>query len=720
MQIKPAFLLLLILSLAPFTLYCDENEEALGNFLDQGIDLDLRNPQYADGTLSTSEGGVICGKGFRIQAIHFSYTRKTVDDELVQKISANGDVLMQFGQYLFVCDSVEYDLVTGTGTIHNGRSVIDPWYLGGRTIQLFADQKFIITEGFITTSENREMDWKIETRCAKIEKRKFLTASDLVFRIFKLPLLVVPELKMDLESIFDNPLQYSYRWGGHQGPRFRVLYEFFSWNNFRSVARLEYRVRRGFGGGIETHYKSSDCRRNAHTINYIARDTSIADPKLRTRYRFLGHFHDRLNCDKTHIHLCYDKISDKDMPEDYADDSFIIEEPSNTELAIRHQDCQWTAKFLTRIQVNNFQTVKQDLPSLDFRFRPWNIHQTKIIGDTHFNIAYLDYDYANDVMNVSDYNSARLELGQSLYRSWNLKGLNITPKIAFLSVFYGNSPTSESQELVLGTFSVQANSHFYKYFGAYKHVLEPYMNYQYLTFPTSSPVQHYIFDLNDGLYRLNAMRIGINNNLYYKQSSECCTQRILQWDIYSYAFFNTPTLPTTFQKLYGSITYQSFSNLKHSLTTAWNFQENQLDHFNFETRWTVNEHAAIAVEYRHRGRYDWRKVDHNNFILDSFRPVNSLLPTSLSDKRDTFLLHTYIRFHPYYAFEYQLRHGWLRSREPDYTEMQADFHMNLGSAWNLTFSYQHKEDDHRLAFYFTLGAPKPNRTPCRPVPCLDF
>ncbi len=56
----------------------------------KGIHADLREPSYEDGTLRTTQGGVISGPDLRIQAMDIVYTRKMIDDKPCFKIEAEG------------------------------------------------------------------------------------------------------------------------------------------------------------------------------------------------------------------------------------------------------------------------------------------------------------------------------------------------------------------------------------------------------------------------------------------------------------------------------------------------------------------------------------------------------------------------------------------------------------------------------------------------------
>jgi hypothetical protein len=705
-----------LLLFSSFGLEAKITDFELDDVIEHGIDIDLRNPTYIDGTLFTNEGGIITAPNIRIQARTITYTR----DETQETITAEGDLLVEFGEYVFVGQSLDYNLKEGTGTIINGRTSVEPWFFAGDTIELCADQSIIIHHGFITTSPSCQPDWAISSNKTTLKDRRYVTSTDVKFKILNVPLFWLPKFHSDLKMIFDSPIRYGFRFGGKQGPRLRMIYEVFSWYRLKTFLRFDYRLNRGPGLGFITHYNAPDKSQHLEMINYFARDSSINNPSEVYRYRFQGLYYHSFNSDRTQITANWDKLSDKEMPEDYHDESLKIEEAGKTELLIRHQENSWITNLATKLQVNGFQTVKQELPSVEWRFHPYAICNTGVISETLLRAGFLDYDYATNLRDVHDYSSTRFEFRQNFYRPFSLGPIRFLPEAGVEAMYYGNSPQRTSRDLVVGLFTLQANTHMYQFFGDKKHVLEPYIHYEYYTFPTTNPDDHFIFDIEDGWYYLNTLRLGLNNNIYFRSCDSGCVHRYLNFDLFTYAFFETETIPETFQKIYCKTTFNFFNNLKHTITTAWNLQENQLDHFNYRVEWTDNGNFAIATEFRHRSAYDWRKADHHNFILDSFHSVEELLNSPLSDRRDTLLIHTFYRFHPYWAMDFEVRQGWNRKFEPSYTEYQADLITNLGSAWNLKLSYQHREDDHRIAFYFSLGAKKPNRKPCYAPPCIEF
>lgn len=688
---------------------CSNSEELLSNLFAEGITVDLLNPTYTEGVLSTNSGGVIRGPDLRIQALCITYTRKLSNDVPLFTVVAEGNLCLEYGPYIFIGDKLEYDFQTRTGTVYNGKSGLEPWYFGGEKIELCSDGSYRIHHGFITTSENSQSDWQIRAEEAHIIQDKFLNARNVQFRVVNLPLIWVPSFRLNLESIFDNPLRYRVRWGGNQGLRIGAIYEMLSWEFFKVFLRLDYRFNRGLGGGVETEYRSVDNHERFLTSNYVARDSSIDDPDEQIRYRFEGIYVNHPLNDTFSVDLSYDKLSDRDMETDYYERDLELKTAQRTQLLIRKQeDDFWITNFLTRVRLNNFQTVKQELPSLGTSLHPIEIGNTGIITDNQFNISYLDFKYSNGLPNVSDYNSTRLAIHNRIYRPMKLGPINHTPQIGFVGINYGNSPEHTLQTIALGAFGYEINTSLTRTYTCWKHAIEPYISYNYYTFPTSGPREHYIFDIEDGWYRLNMLRFGCRNLIYIKKDTGFIS-RYLMADLYANAFFKTPTMPLEIPYVYGRVVWDSFPFLRHTLSPAWDIQRNQISYINFRTEWTVNEDAAIAAEYRHRNDFAWRKVDHANFILESFHSEAALRASALSDRRDTLLLHFFYRLKPNWALEFESRHGWNRRLEPSYTEYEVDLLTTIQTAWHVKISYQHKQDDDRIAFYVNVGVRPPEQ-----------
>jgi hypothetical protein len=569
-----------------------------------GLTVDLKEPTLVDGVLSTEQGGVIQGLDLRIQAQKLIYTKK--DDGC--HLYAEGDLILEFGGYYFIGAALEYDFVTHEGVMLQARTSLEPWYFGGEMIALHADGSFTLYDGYVTTSESLDVDWAITAESAHLQDKRFLSARDVRFNIRAVPLLWIPSLKTDLEAIFDSPIRYSFRWGSRQGARASMVYEIFSWNRFKVFTRLDYRIKRGFGGGIETYYRSEDNKEIFNTINYVAKDNSLSNLHEKVRFRFQGLYHNLVLNDSVSIDLTWDKLSDIDMATDYNDRGLELDTAGRTQLVVRKQEENRIERLITYVRVNPFQSVEQELPTLEVAFRPQTLGETGIISTTLARTSFLDFAYANDVRHVRDYTSSRLEYRQDFYRPIPLHYFTMTPKAGFVGIYYGNSPQSTSKMLAAIRLGLDAKTGFSRNYETCRHVIEPYLRFQYVTSPTVAPNHHYIFDIEDGYFQANQLRLGVTNEIFVKNSYDYLS-RPLFIDLYTYGFFDTPAIGTIFPKGYLTLSTLATPTVRYTIETAWDFQHGMLDHFNFRTEWTVAENLSISGEYRHRSPYYWRKAD---------------------------------------------------------------------------------------------------------------
>lgn len=694
--------LILLILLAPLRGYSEEP------CLPEGITVNLREPEYSDGTLKTEKGGLITAEDIRIQAMQILYSRKINEEKAVCTIEAEGELLIEFGDYIFVGERLEYDFQAHTGIIYNGKTTAGPWFFGGERIFLYADGSYSIDNSFLTTSENCEMEWQLTAGKATLYSNHDLHIRNLKFQYYKLPLLWLPSLRVNLDYILNFPVRYNASCGGRQGPRVEFSYQIFAWEDWRTFLRFDYRLTRGPGLGIETYYRSKDHKETFEAINYCARDSSLTNPHERFRYRFQGAYKNSLFDDKVSMSLTYDKLSDENMATDYSDSGIDLEYPGATMLQVRRQSDNWIANFLTTARLNTFQTLKQELPTFRINWKPLTLGNTGIIAHQLFRASYLDYQYSSEFHHhPDDYHSSRIQYLQQFYRPFRLSSLIITPECGGTIIYYGNLPKKDSHKkhwLATGIFKVDAQIPFFKKGQFYTHTLTPYTRYELYTIPSLRPHHHFIFDIDDGYYGLDMLRFGLQQSLYYKTES-AQLYRPVKLDLFANCFFDSKTYHKPIPKAYASLDFYSSPLLRHYLTTGWDFEHQQLDHFNLRTEWTVNENTAIATEYRHRSAYDFRKADRTNYILDAFKSPQELARTPLSDRRDTLLLHLFHRFHPLWALEFQMRRGWNRKHQPNYTEFGMDLIGRPHAAWQMKFSYHHSENDHhRLTVYFNMGS----------------
>ena len=683
-----------IVSLSLFSLgsyACAEVSGSIARAQKKGLEVNLKDPTFTDGVLTTDKGGVVTAEGLRIQAQKIIFINRIENGLPVKKIIAEDNLLLEFSSKAFVGDKLEFDFLTNTGTLCNGKTYFDVWFIGGEKIELRADGSYHIDSAFITTSANNEALWDIRAGNVCVTQKDFLSASNIRFRITNIPIMWLPSFKANLRLFKDPPVRYKIIWDKGLGPRATMRYRIYSWRDFNLYFRLDYRLKRGFGGAIETDYRTPDLRTVFVTKSYVAHDKTVPDETGQKRYRFQGLWDTCTQNGKTKVHMSYDKLHDPQMPGDFKSEEFEINTQKQTIFWLHHQEKHAFATLRFQPRINNFQSLNQELPTLLLGIKPFSIGNTGIISQNIAKAAFLDYVFADNLSPLLPSRHAmRIETKNQLYRPFKLGPVSITPNAGIVAIFYNNNPNNRSAGQGAVTYGGNINTHLYRGYGSTMHQVTPYLRYEGISEPLSNSDDVIIFDIDDGYHKLNLLRFGFRNSFYTVGFEPC-----LALDFFAYTFFDGKSIHERIPKGYASMSWKKNTYAIYS-GAAWNFQENLLDYFNIRTLWTLSEDFAFGLEFRHRSKYDWRKANHHNFIVDATRSLSELLNSPLSDGRNTFLTHFYANLSPRWACHFQSHHGWGRKKNQSYNAAKIELFTLLTTSWQLRVSFEHTPNNNRF------------------------
>ncbi|NGX50213.1 MAG: LPS-assembly protein LptD [Chlamydiae bacterium] len=673
----------------------------------QQFTINLKDPQYRDGTISTDQGGVITSPELRIQARHIVYINRGEKGEAVHRVIAEGELMVDRGGHTYVGRRLEYDFITKTGIVYDGVTAIDLWFLGGEKIRLNPDKSFYLYNAFVTTSENQKADWKIHSRTVEITKKNQLAAKNVTFRFFETPIFWLPSFKSNLKTVTDSPVRYRLDWDKGLSPKLDMRYRIYSWEKLALFLRFNVRPSKGVGAAFESDYHSLNRRTQFLTRSYVDHDAFYRDTnsdRPRTHYRLQGLYKVQNEKGNTHLHATYDWLSDKNMQTDFNDDQFELKTAKETVLEMRNTQDWMIFGINGRFRVNTFQGMKQELPETFWTPKSFQLGESGIISQNRLKVAYLDYVSATDIeASVPDFNAARLSTHNELYRPFTRSGFTLTPLIGFNGIFYGDSQLDHPVGQAVLTYQLLLDLMLKRNYPRACHHLQPYAVYQGLTHPTTSPDSPYIFSIQDGFNRLNLLKTGVRNLFYFK-SAPLFEPNIIA-DLYAYSFFADSTFKKTVPKIQGDFTW-NFPSWRFQSRLGWNIEEQLLDYANIALAWTINENFAFKTEYRHRSRFYWRRDDPNNFIMEVSRDISDLLKSPLSDGRNTLLSQLQIKIAPQWIARIESHIGWGRGKEPNYNEVKVDLITMISTSWRLRITFVHapapKKKNDRFAFGLSL------------------
>jgi hypothetical protein len=674
------------------------------------LKVSVQDPIYKDGVLSSQNGGVISSSKLRVQAKNLEL--REINGEKV--LTAEDDLFLVYGKKSFVGGKFEYNFSTKQGTLDKGVCSTEGVFVDGDKIFFNADGTVKIEKAYLTTSDNKNTSFMLKAKDVSLDEEYKMKAKEITLSAFDTPLMYLPAYtrKVNKKFIEESSLTYKTMWEKGQGPLFVARYKAYDANGLKVHVRGELRsavkgnnyfIPRGAGSSLEIDYNEPEKKLfKIASRNFYSYDTFYNDNnpnKSRSRYRLQGSFSGLSENKKIETFGRWDALSDRNMRSDFPTQLFQLQTLERTEGYIKARyDSAFTSVYV-RPRINTFQGFKQELPTFKAALIPFTFESTGIIFENTFKAAYLDYTYADSLKGaVPDFGSGRIETTQNLSRPFNLGIFNMSPELGFKGIFYSNTKNESGNLQTLFNYNFKSHASFEKSFNLFAHEAKPYLEFRGLTTPSLNSKDVYIFSVQDGFSHLNELKLGFKNSFFTPSSSSPLPG--FTADLFTYSFLNSQTLKAPVSKAYLDM-FMNFNKASLQTSYAWNFEKNVIDHINHALSLTFNEYFAATLELRHRGKYEWKKDNFYNFMLDAARPIDQLENSPLSDERTTFLARWQLQLSPLSMLQVQNQIGW-RPNQPFYHESKVDFLTTITNTWKLKVSYMRTVRTNQYSFELNL------------------
>lgn len=458
-----------------------------------------------------------------------------------------GNVRIYRGVELYVGETGTYNTETQEITASNLRSLEYPYFLAGETVNRTTDEKkddetlTLVHNGFFTTHDAFNPDFRLKATTVRVYENDYIVFKNMVFYVGKIPIFYFPYLYQSLDDAFSFIVSpaYTSRWGASLLTRV----SFPIGKRIKAVARLDYRLRRGvaFGLQADTKYgKGNSSWAKLHTYfiedqNPTINRTSLPRGAVPTsRYRLSLDNRTEFGHDITgDVHIT--RLSDAYVLEDFFQNEFRVTPDPDNIVTLRKWNPNYSLTAFTRFQMNSFSDVTERLPELALDVKRQPILGSGFFYEGESSFANLRRNFENGSF-FQDYSTLRFDTFHQLtYPNTYFGWLAVVPRIGVRGTYYdttrnltpfdfvndpnpltpafavyppdkGTHPLREGDDLfrtvvnagVEASFKVSrtwenAQSRTLGLDGL-RHIVQPYMNYSYVTGDNLDPARILQFD----------------------------------------------------------------------------------------------------------------------------------------------------------------------------------------------------------------------------------
>lgn len=520
-----------------------------------------------DSGVGTAENGVIINYKDAAHGEASIYADRITFNQTSGQVTAEGSVTLQRDGQAWSGERLEYNFRTRAMGAANYRTGKDPFFAAGDSLLGSGEAGIYTAEGaYLTTDDVKNPNYRIRAKRIRIVSGKHFIARNAVVYLGKIPIMYLPWLKASLD-------RRGNRWSITPGYRSRhggyllSTYHYQAFTNLSARLNLDYRTRRGVGGGPDLQYDWGRLGSGEARSYYLRDKTPGKDaednPITNDRFRFRLSHRVPIRTNFT-AKAVFDKLSDARINRDF----FESEHRRNTQprsfLEIEQLGRNFSLSLLAQPRVNDFYERIERLPEVKLSAFRQQIGRLPIYYESESSAGYLGRRFANNATN--DFHAARLDTWHQIvlpitFFNW----LNVVPRSGGRYTYYtdthgGSLKNLEEQRRGVFHAGMEANFRASRTYDAVtnrfwairglRHVVQPSINYAYIPEPSTLPhilpqfdgelpslwqlpLQFPGYNSIDSIDAQNVLRLGIRNKLQTKRGPNDTVQSFVDWNLFA-------------------------------------------------------------------------------------------------------------------------------------------------------------------------------------------
>ncbi|MEW6682279.1 MAG: LPS assembly protein LptD [Nitrospirota bacterium] len=436
------------------------------------------------------------------------------------RVTATGSLRARDGDDTFQADSLDLDLTTRSGVMTNGRFFLarDHYFITGTRIERRADESYVLETATITSCDDSSepggrTPWKIKARKLRVEPEQYLTARDVVFSVFDVPVIYLPYILWPVKTERQSGLLApSLGYSTAEGVKIRQPLYITLGHSQDLTVTLDERTQRGTGVELEYRYKLSRRSQGVVEVDFF-RDDELDLARRRVAMSQVIQFNERLELRLAGEYLSDDTIL-RDLASDTADRTKQFVE-SNLFLSYRDaiQSATGLVRF-TRDLANPTADETQLLPQIVYRLPSLRVARAPLFVSAEGSYTNFWRYFENGEGTTQRYDAFSV----AVWRQDVPLGVVLTPRVGVRETAYRQQDESLGGDVTrtLGIAGLGAASQLRRVFApdraaALVHTLEPALLYTYIGNPHAVPYPQ--FDEIDSIQEQNLVTATLTNRL---------------------------------------------------------------------------------------------------------------------------------------------------------------------------------------------------------------
>jgi lipopolysaccharide assembly outer membrane protein LptD (OstA) len=490
---------------------------------------------------------------------------------------ADGNVRIEQGDQIWVGEHITYNFKTHQMQSEQFRTGKLPVLAEGKNLHGdTSNSTYVARHAFVTSDDVSNPAFRVRASSIKIVPGKYVEMWNAVLFLHGVPAFYYPYYKRNLGERANNlNLLPGYR--SSYGPYLLSTYTWFLGDDMDGKIHLDYREKRGVGGGPDVnmqlgrwgdvtfkyYYMHDQNPNDSISTNGFSNLSPIPQNRQRFYFGYQATPFTNLNV-KAQVNYQTDPL----LLHDYFEGDYRNNPQPNTFAEVNKYTKNWSLDAMAEPRINNFFDQVERLPDVKLTGYPQEVFNTPIYYQSESSAGYYrqvfagtNELFANTNSTPFGYSAARADTFQQLVMPWTLFGwLNLTPHVGGRFTYYSNEggpggTNSETYRTVFNTgigasFKISrlwanAKSPFLEVDGL-RHIVEPSVNYVFVPNPSTPPTQLPQFDSEqpglmilpvdfpdyndiDSIDSRNVIRFGLRNTLQTKRDGQL--DNLLDWNL---------------------------------------------------------------------------------------------------------------------------------------------------------------------------------------------